>query len=109
MRQVGEEFSQVYDGKGKVLIPATTGDLTYSLVKYGGLEGKNIVGQGYDVFYYLGDRADEEQISDWFKKEKIAWLIPGKDTYYRLIEERTDWFELISELNGYKLYRVDLP
>lgn len=109
MKRVGEKFNQAYSGKGKVLIPATTGDLTYSLVKYGGLEGKNIVGQGFDVFYYLGDEASQEQVADWLKKEKIAWLIPGRDTYHRLIEKEHDWFSFIADLNGYKLYRVHLP
>jgi len=109
IKDVGEKFSQVYKGKGKVLIPATTGDLTYSLVKYGGLEGKNIVGQGFDVFYYLGEEASQDQASDWLKREKIAWLIPGKDAYRKLIEEKPGWFEFITKLNGYQLYRVRLP
>jgi len=109
IRRVGEKFSQEYSGEGKVLIPATTGDLTYSLVKYGGLEGKDIVGQGFDVFYYLGEQVSLEQVIDWLKKEKIAWLIPGKDAYYQLIKKEPSWFEFATELNGYQLYRVHLP
>jgi len=109
IRRVGEKFSQEYSGEGKVLIPATTGDLTYSLVKYGGLEGKNIVGQGFDVFHYLGEQASLEQVIDWLKGEKIAWLIPGKDAYYQLIKREPSWFEFTTELNGYQLYQVHLP
>jgi len=108
IRRVGEKFSQVYDEKGKVLIPATTGDLTYSLVKYGGLEGKNIVGQEFDVFHYLGEQASGDQVSEWLKKEKIAWLIPGKDAYRRLIEEKPEWFSFVGSLNGYRLYLIHL-
>lgn len=109
IKQVGEKFWRVYPGKGRVLIPATTGDLTYSLVKYGGLEGKNIVGQGFDVFYYVGEEAGQDQISDWLKKEKIAWLIPGKNEYRRLIEKKPTWFSFVGDLNGYQLYQVHLP
>jgi len=108
-REMGEKFSQAYSGEGRVLIPATTGDLTYSLVKYGGLKGENIVGQGFDVFHYLGEQASLEQVIDWLKKEKIAWLIPGKDAYYQLIKKEPSWFEFATELNGYQLYRVHLP
>lgn len=108
-RNVGERFRQAYSGKGKVLIPTNTGDLTYSLVKYGGLEGKNIVGQGFDVFYYLGEQASQDQISDWLKKEKIDWLIPSRNAYRKLIEKEPDWFSLVADLKGYKLYRVHLP
>lgn len=109
IRRVGERFGQGYDGKGKVLIPATTGDLTYSLVKYGGLKGKNIVGQGYDVFYYLGEQTSLDEAAKWLKKEGITWLIPGKNVYWKLIEKEPDWFSFITDLNGYKLYRIHLP
>ncbi len=109
VRRVGERFGQAYGGEGKVLIPATTGDLTYSLVRYGGLEGKDIVGQGFDVFYYLGEQASQDQVSDWLKREKIAWLIPGKGAYRQLIKKKSDWFSFIANLNGYQLYQVHLP
>lgn len=108
MKQVGEKFSQVYDGEGKVLIPANGGELTYALVKYGGLEGKNIVGQWFDVFYYAEDQVTEEQVGEWLKEEQIAWLMPGKEEYRRLVEDQADWFGIGQDLNGYELYKVEL-
>jgi len=108
MRQVGEKFGKAYGGEGKVLTPATTGDLTYSLVKYGGLKGQNIVGQGYDVYYYLGKGASYDQVAAWLEKEGIVWLIPAKDEYYQLIEDQPNWFSFVSDLDGYQLYRVQI-
>lgn len=105
---IGEKFSQAYSNEGKVLIPATTGDLTYSLVKYGGLKGEDVVGQGFDIFFYFGEEISSDQVADWLKKEKISWLIPSKDIYFQLIKKEPDWFSFVANLNGYSLYRVHL-
>ena len=53
---------------------------TYSLVQYGKVEGKNILGQMFDPFYYM----EGEPFDNWGEARKIVlkWL---KDENVRLL------------------------
>ena len=75
----GEETGMFYK-EGKILMPEGYPSYTYSLVQYGKVEGKNILGQMFDPFYYM----EGEPFDNWGEARKIVlkWL---KDENVRLL------------------------
>jgi len=76
----GKETGEFYKG-GKVLIPEGYPSYTYSLAYYGHVQGKDILGQMFDPFYYMkpGYFDDWEKnrkvVLGWIKKEDIRLLV----------------------------------
>lgn len=98
---MADDFSKVDRGEGRVLVPEEWPPLTYMLVHYKGLEGKRIVGQMFDPYYYIeGDPynnwgENREIVLDWLVKEDINLMFfPGnKERYMKLIEREPEYFQ----------------
>lgn len=102
------EIAAAYQG-GKVLLPEDRPYLTYYLAHDFGIEGKNMVGQMFDTFFYIEEKtlAQEETIK-WLKENDIRLLaltVP-KETYLELIASRPKQFIKLATKNVL-LYRVE--
>lgn len=115
----GEETGKYYEG-GKVLISEGYPSYTYTLVQYGGVEGKNIVGQMFDPFYYMGEAPFENwgenriKVLKWLKDEDIRLLIAeprviavgdsivDNSRYIELIKREPEIFEKVGFLAPFK-------
>lgn len=111
----GIEAGQFYEG-GRVLIPEGYPSFTYSLVYFGGVEGKNILGQMFDPFYYMEERPFEnwgenrKVVLKWIKDEDIRLVVVdprvvrvgpeviNKSYYLELIEKEPKFFEKVGGL-----------
>jgi hypothetical protein len=111
-----DQISKKYQG-GKILIDEGEPDLTYTLVKFEGITGKNIVGQMYDPFFYIGE--DEaftnwgkyrKDVLNWLKKEEIRLIMVRSDRerYKKLFEKEKELFQFEEEIpqSPYVLYKV---
>lgn len=95
---IADNVAKNYHGGGLLLFEGNP-EITYALVRYHGVEGKNIVGQMFDpYFYFKGDPYD-----DWGKKRKVVlkWLKDNKirtiatymqsERYAKLAERESDY------------------
>jgi hypothetical protein len=114
----GELVGKYYQG-GKILIPVHEydPDFTYTLVQFGGVKGKNIVGQMYDPFYYLGEEkafdnwgSNREVVLNWLKEENIRTIVVDKERspYKLLFEKEKKLFRKVADLGTYRqvIYEV---
>lgn len=111
-----DEIAAVYDG-GKILLPEDRPYITYFLAHDYGIQGKNMVGQMFDPFYYFPDQnnlfdnwgEDREVVLNWLKDEniKLIALTSPKKSYLGLIEREPEFFEEISG-EQVKLFRVNI-
>ncbi|MGD2253233.1 MAG: hypothetical protein PVF70_10010 [Anaerolineales bacterium] len=112
----GEFVAQFYEG-GTVLVPEGNAQLTYAMVRYGGLEGIHMLSQMYGpIHYYQGEDpyADWETVGpemwDWFEREQIMLLVMDSNDqrFLTMIEDRPDRFEYAGAVpnSGFLIYRV---
>lgn len=104
--QQGREVARWYS-RGTVLVPEGEPQLTYAIVRYGEIEGVNILGQMYGPDYYFdaGDPLDhwdevEPMMLDWVAREDVRLLLASSynPLYLRLVNENPDQFKLVSEV-----------
>jgi len=111
------QISQKYSG-GKILIDEGEPDLTYTLVRFGGISGKQIIGQMYDPFFYIGeDKAFADwskyrrDVLNWLKKEdiKLIFVRSDRERYKKLFEKEKELFKFEGEItqSPYVLYSVE--
>jgi hypothetical protein len=89
------EIAAHYQGGG-LLITEGEPDIIYALVRYHQLEGRNIVSQMFDPYYYFGEDVDpyldwdqrRETVLGWLKENNIRTIVtyPGRERYYKLAE-----------------------
>ena len=110
-KATAKAFVKEYEG-GKVLIPEGDPNITYAMVYFEGIEGKNIIGQMFDPYFYMEDEPydnwgeNREIVLDWIKKEDIR-LIMVYDVTYRylmLFEEEPEYFEQIKNIPSTRLF-----
>lgn len=89
---------------GKVLIPEGIPQLTYAIVRYGGIEGQNLLGQMYGPDYYFegGDPLQNWEVVgprmwDWFESNDVRMLVMNiyDQRFLRMIEEHPERFTYI--------------
>ncbi|HUV46566.1 MAG TPA: glycosyltransferase family 39 protein [Candidatus Bathyarchaeia archaeon] len=105
--------------KGSVLIPEDRPILTYFLTNDFAIKGENIRGQMFDPFFYAKteplDNWGEfrKEFRDWLETQKIELLFISSGEHRALYQQAAlkepDWFELLEEKEGSKVYRVILP
>ncbi|KKR25784.1 MAG: hypothetical protein UT57_C0055G0009 [Microgenomates group bacterium GW2011_GWC1_39_7] len=118
--KLAKEIKQIYKG-GTVLIHEGDPVMTYALIKYTGLKGKNIEGQMYDPFQYkpFTDRPelfskwnkDRKLILNWLKKDNIKLLIfhSQRERYLELVKREPGIFKFVKDGEfGLKIYEVKL-
>lgn len=103
-KSLAHAIATVYK-EGKVLLPEDHVFITYFLAHDYGINGKKMVGQMFDPFYYFPDKKDpfnnwgedREKVLNWLKDNDIRLiaLTNKKPTYLGLIEREPKYFELI--------------
>jgi len=122
----GQTIGAVYDqpqNQGRVLnIPPTRPDLTYVLARFDGVEGRHVVGQLYDPFYYLPSGytyADHPAVATvllqcWLADTHTRLFVVDELTspnYVAFVGDHTDWFSAAARIRDYNwvVYQVDAP
>jgi hypothetical protein len=111
-----EIIAKAYSG-GKVLMPEDHPYLTYFLAEDWKIEGKNMVGQMFDPFFYFPDENnlfnnwgdDRKEVLSWLKDENIHLLVltKNKPSYEGLVQREPELFEVLPVQNSsLRLYRV---
>jgi len=118
------QLMSVYDEpsyRGHVLnIPPDKPAMFYAMVEYHGLQGRNVVGQLYDPFYYFSgfSYALHPDISDtlmqcWLTSTQTRlWAVdPNKPQYLAVIAEHPEWFSQVGSVDqyGWTLEDVHVP
>ena len=99
LEEHGMTIAGAYRG-GVVLIPEDNPQLTYAVVRYGGIEADELQGQMYTPMYYFdGDPLQNwdvigPEMWEWLEKEEISLLVfnRGDERFVRLMEDRPQNF-----------------
>ena len=97
--------------RGRVLnIPPDKPAMFYAMVEYHGLEGRHVVGQLYDPFYYFTSfsYAEHQAVGDtlmqcWLTSTRTRlWAVdPQKAQYREVIADHPEWFTKVGAVNAY--------
>jgi len=123
-RSAATQLMAVYDEpsyRGGVLnIPPDKPAMFYAMVEYHGLQGRNVVGQLYDPFYYFTNFSyaqhpgvGDELMQCWFTSTHTRlWAVdPGKEQYREVIADHPEWFGQVGSVDvyGWTLEAVHVP
>ena len=98
--ELADQVEFYYHG-GTIAIPEDRQALTYGLVRFQGIEGKNLEGQMYDPFSYI----EGDPFQDWQKNRQLVWrwltdhnitllvFYDGKPQYEEMIRREPGWFD----------------
>jgi hypothetical protein len=107
--------------RGRVLnIPPDKAAMFYAMVEYHGLQGRNVVGQLYDPFYYFTtfSYSDHPGLGDtlmqcWLSSTHTRlWAVdPQKSQYQKVIADHPEWFTEVGSVGvyGWSLEDVQVP
>ncbi len=121
----GRYLGEVYHGpayEGGVLnLPSSNPDVTYTLAQYGKVEGKHVVGQLYDPFYYLPSGykyADHRVVAGtllqcWLTKTQTRLFVVDRysDNYLNFVNDHPAWFKAVGTVPrfGWEVLEVEVP
>jgi hypothetical protein len=106
--QQAQSISDWYDG-GTVLIPDGAPQLTYALVRYGGIDAQHLMGQLYgpDYYYQGGDPLEHwDEVGplmwDWFQRNDVRMLVMDiyDKRFLRMIADSPQRFTLVGSVPG---------
>jgi hypothetical protein len=113
-QSAASQLMGVYDQpayRGLVLnIPPDKPAMFYAMVEYHGLAGRNVVGQLYDPFYYLGgfSYAQHREVGDTLMKcwltstRSRLWAVDFNNTNYaQVISDQPGWFTKVGSVDAY--------
>ncbi len=107
--------------RGRVLnIPPDKPAMFYAMVEYHGLQGRNVVGQLYDPFYYFTNFSYSAQtaVGDalmqcWLTSTHTRlWAVdPQKEQYRAVMSDHPEWFTQVGSVDayGWTLEDVHMP
>ncbi len=120
-RQLGAWYNQSpYEGHS-MAVPPDRPDITYSLARFGGVEGKHLVSEMYDPFAYLPGGyqfQDHQQVVStlfqcWLAKTdtRIIAMPPNDQNYALMRQLNRDWFVQLGTMSetGWLVYGVSAP
>jgi hypothetical protein len=120
-RELGAWYNQPpYQGHA-LAVPADRPDVTYGLARYGGVEGKHLVSEMYDPFYYLpaGYKYQDHQqvvsnlIQCWLAKTdtRLIAMPPNNKDYELARGLNPDWFVQVGTMSEtqWLIYGVSVP
>ena len=121
-RLIGGVYQQPQNRRGVLNLPPTKPDLTYVLARFDGVDGKHIVGQLYDPFYYLPSGysyAGHSLVAGllmqcWLSDTRTRLFMVDENAspnYVAFIADHQDWFTEAGRIPEYSwvLYQVDVP
>jgi hypothetical protein len=106
--------------RGRVLnIPPDKPAMFYAMVEYHGLQGRNVVGQLYDPFYYFTNfsysarpAVGDALMQCWLTSTHTRlWAVdPQKEQYREVIADHPEWFTQVGAVDayGWQLEAVDV-
>lgn len=117
------ELMVVYDAhyRGSVLnVPPDKPAMFYAMVEYHGLDGRDVVGQLYDPFYYFSNfsYAAHPDVGDVLMQCWLAsthtrlWAVPpDRSQYLEVIADQPGWFTQVGSITqyGWQLFDVHVP
>ncbi len=119
VQEVATKMSTGYKG-GKILLPEGNPDLTYALVTFHGVEGKDMLSQMYDPIGYASQNGlnavenwnnvdpfskegltFKEEVRDYLKTNKVQYIITygSFPRYNVLVETEPTWFSVAVPLS----------
>ena len=120
-RQLGAWYNQPPYAGHALAVPPDRPDVTYGLARYGGVEGKHLISEMYDPFYYLpaGYKYQDHQqvvstlIQCWLAKTdtRLIAMPPNNPDYELMRELNPDWFVLLGTMSEtqWLVYGVSAP
>lgn len=120
-RQLGSWYNQPPYAGHAIAVPADRPDVTYGLARFGGVEGKHLVSEMYDPFYYVPAGyayKDHEQVLStlvqcWLSKTDTRLMaMPLDNANYALMRDlNPDWFVQVGTMSetGWQVYGVSAP
>ena len=115
-KSIASEIADAYTS-GKVLLPEDRPYVTYYLAHDYGIQGRNMVGQMFDPFFYFPNQEDlfkywdkdRKTVIEWLKDNNITLLVLKvmKPSYVGLIAREPQYFTLLPS-EGVTLYRVEI-
>jgi hypothetical protein len=120
-RQLGSWYNQPPYAGHALAVPPDRPDVTYGLARFGGVEGKHLVSEMYDPFYYLpsgyGYQDHAQVVSTllqcWLEKTDTRLMaMPPNDANYALMRQlNPDWFVQVGTMTETQwiVYGVSAP
>jgi hypothetical protein len=120
-RQLGSWYNQPPYAGHAMAVPADRPDVTYGLARFGGVEGKHLVSEMYDPFYYLPagyayqDHAQvvSTLVQCWLDKTgtRLMAMPPNNANYALMRELNPDWFVQVGTMSEtqWLVYGVSAP
>jgi hypothetical protein len=115
-RYLGDLYAQPSYQGGVLNLPNANPSLTYVLARFDGVDGRHLIGQLYDPFYYLpkGIRyIDHPQdvgtlMQCWLARTQTRLLLvdTSNGNYLAFIADHPDWVVMIGQVPGYQ-WRVE--
>lgn len=119
--QLGAWYNQApYQGHA-LAVPPDRPDVTYALARFGGVEGKHLVSEMYDPFYYLPSDyayADHQVtvntlVQCWLftTDTHLIAMPPLNPNYEQMLRYNPDWFVQLGIMNdtNWLVYAVSVP
>jgi hypothetical protein len=113
-QKAASQLMSVYDQpsyRGRVLnIPPDKPAMFYAMVEYHGLQGRNVVGQLYDPFYYFTHfsyrsrpAVGDKLMQCWLASTHTRlWAVdPQKEQYREVISDHPEWFTQVGAVDAY--------
>lgn len=96
---IASNIAKHYKGGGLLLMEGNP-EITYALVRFNGIQGKNIIGEMFDPYYYMQDDPYQNwgenrvKIMGWIKENNIRTIATyvQYDRYSKLAEHEPDYF-----------------
>jgi hypothetical protein len=120
-RQLGGWYNQApYQGHA-MAVPPDRPDVTYGLARFGGVEGKHLVSEMYDPFYYLPSGyhyQDHQQVVStlvqcWLSKTdtRLIAMPASNQNYEQLRAINPDWFVQLGTMSetNWLVFGVSIP
>lgn len=120
-RQLGSWYNQPPYAGHAMAVPSDRPDVTYGLARFGGVEGKHLVSEMYDPFYYLPagyayqDHAQvvSTLVQCWLDKTgtRLMAMPPNNANYALMRELNPDWFVQVGTMSEtqWLIYGVSAP
>jgi hypothetical protein len=111
-RYIGDLYQQAPYRGGVLNLPNANPSLTYVLARFDGVDGRHVIGQLYDPFYYLpkGTRYVDHPrdvgtlMQCWLSEKRIRLLLVDSNNgnYLAFIADHTDWVTMVGQVPGYQ-------
>jgi hypothetical protein len=120
-RYVGALYNRPNYRGTTLAVPPDTPSLTYTMARYGGVEGRHLLSEQYDPFYYLPSGytyADHRRVAGqllqcWLAdtQAQLFLMEPQQSNYLEFVGDHPTWFQQVGEIQpwGWTIEAVHAP